>query len=258
MSELPRIELTAVVDGQAVARETFAGPDLDFTIGRADGADFRVVSHGVSRKHCKISLKDGGIVLEDLGSANGTFVAGHRVSRRVLVGTGEFSACSCLIRYSIELEESSGPSQLERNSHHRLGDLTMQITPANLRKGKTRRKVVRPALRGHLVSRGEAGAPERVILLNKATFSLGRGEAADHPLKSGPRVAALILRADALFQVLDVSPKADAVKINGEPRASAPIHDEDELLICGSTFLFRDGFPRLDSPPTKRWVRGEI
>ena len=33
----------------------------------------------ISRRHCRIAPADGGWAVEDLGSANGTFVAGARV-----------------------------------------------------------------------------------------------------------------------------------------------------------------------------------
>lgn len=258
MSELPKIELTALVDGRAVARETFSGPDLVCVIGRGEGTDFRVVSHGVSRKHCKIVAEAGGLILTDLGSSNGTFVAGKRVSRRALVGEGEFAVCSCVIRYSIELgAPEQAPSRLVSNTRRGYADLTMQITPQSLRK-ETRRKVVRPALRGHLVRRVEGPVPERVVLLHKGTMSIGGGRGVDHEIAKGPRVAALVMRADSLFHVLDVSPKGDCVKINGESRATAPLYDQDELEVAGTTFLFRDGFPRQADPPTRRWSRGDL
>lgn len=255
MSEL-RIELTALVDGQAVARQTFEGPEISCVIGRGEGSDFRVVSHGVSRQHCKIATEGGGVILSDLGSSNGTYVAGKRVSRRALVGEGEFAVCSCVIRYAVKtsLPETTGSlSSLSRG----FADLTMQVTPQSLRK-ETRRKVVRPALRGHLVRRAEGAAPTRVVLLHKGTVALGAGEGVDHELPKGPRVAALLLRADALFHVLDVSHKCDQVKVNGEARATAPLYDQDELEVAGTTFLFRDGFPRKADPPTQRWSRGEV
>jgi pSer/pThr/pTyr-binding forkhead associated (FHA) protein len=256
VSEL-RVDLTALVDGQAVARESFKGPEISCVIGRGEGTDFRVISHGVSRKHCKIATEGGGLILTDLGSANGTYVAGQRVSRRALVGEGEFAVCSCVIRYSIKTSLPEGADRLMPISRQGFADLTMQVTPKNLRK-ETRRKVVRPALRGHLVRRAEGSVPTRVVLLHKATMILGAGEGADHPLPKGARVSALVLRADSLFHILDVSPKCDSVKVNGEARATAPLYDQDELEVAGTTFLYRDGFPRKADPPTQRWSRGDV
>lgn len=47
----------------------------DFFIGKEDGCVARIGDPGVSRKHAKITQKpDGSWQLEDLGSANGTYV----------------------------------------------------------------------------------------------------------------------------------------------------------------------------------------
>ena len=48
-------------------------------IGRREDADFRIPLTDVSRKHCRL-IKDGNILLmEDLGSSNGTYHNGRRV-----------------------------------------------------------------------------------------------------------------------------------------------------------------------------------
>src|SRR6188508_471912 len=53
-------------------------------IGRGDKADLRLVDDGISRDHARI-VKDGDrMVLEDLGSTNGTYCNGERVSRQPL------------------------------------------------------------------------------------------------------------------------------------------------------------------------------
>lgn len=50
-----------------------------FLIGRSPGCDLNLTHVGVSRQHASLDWKDGGPVLSDMGSANGTFVNGHRV-----------------------------------------------------------------------------------------------------------------------------------------------------------------------------------
>ena len=53
---------------------------------------------GVSRRHAKLSIAPGGLLLEDLGSTNGTFVNGERIASqrlqdgdRVTVGRVSFT-----------------------------------------------------------------------------------------------------------------------------------------------------------------------
>ena len=53
-------------------------------IGRDAMADIVIEDTAVSRRHVRISGHDGAFFVEDLGSANGTFVLGVKVSRQLL------------------------------------------------------------------------------------------------------------------------------------------------------------------------------
>jgi len=68
------------------------------TVGRAPRADFVVDAPLVSRLHCRLTLQDEGVLVEDLDSTNGTFVNGQRVRKglladgdRLRVGRMEFA-----------------------------------------------------------------------------------------------------------------------------------------------------------------------
>lgn len=50
-----------------------------FTLGRGAGATLAVADPGWSRAHATIDFMNDGYVVRDLGSANGTFVNGHRI-----------------------------------------------------------------------------------------------------------------------------------------------------------------------------------
>ena len=59
------------------------------TIGRAARADFVVDAALVSRVHCRLTLSDTDeLELEDLGSTNGTFVNGRKITK-VLLSDGD-------------------------------------------------------------------------------------------------------------------------------------------------------------------------
>jgi len=75
-------------------------------IGRAEECDIRPLSEDVSRKHCAVIAGPAAVWVEDLGSRNGTFVDGARISGKVQVNDG------AMIRVgSLELKVScSGPS----------------------------------------------------------------------------------------------------------------------------------------------------
>ena len=53
-------------------------------IGRADDCDIKLVSDRVSRHHCEVVYRDGQFEVRDLGSTNGTYVDGVRISRMAL------------------------------------------------------------------------------------------------------------------------------------------------------------------------------
>jgi len=63
-------------------------------VGRSSELDMVLVEEMVSRRHATITFRDGIITIEDLGSTNGTFVNGEKVTKtvlregdRILIGT---------------------------------------------------------------------------------------------------------------------------------------------------------------------------
>src|SRR5262249_10672059 len=52
------------------------GPET--VIGRAMSAQVRLNDDGISRRHCRVLQIGGQVIIEDLGSANGTLVNGER------------------------------------------------------------------------------------------------------------------------------------------------------------------------------------
>ena len=66
----------------------------EIVVGRSSELDMVLVEDMVSRKHAKITTSDSQVVIQDLGSTNGTFVNGEKVKKarlkegdRILVGT---------------------------------------------------------------------------------------------------------------------------------------------------------------------------
>jgi pSer/pThr/pTyr-binding forkhead associated (FHA) protein len=56
-------------------------------VGRHPNCDFRLFSPSVSRRHCCIAEVDGEVWVRDLGSTNGTWIDGRRVtSGRLRIG----------------------------------------------------------------------------------------------------------------------------------------------------------------------------
>ena len=53
-------------------------------MGRGDKVDVRLVDEGISREHAQLVQQGDKVILEDLGSTNGTFCNGTRVQRQAL------------------------------------------------------------------------------------------------------------------------------------------------------------------------------
>jgi pSer/pThr/pTyr-binding forkhead associated (FHA) protein len=58
-------------------------------IGRADECDVRPLSDEVSRRHCAVVVGPAEVWVEDLGSRNGTFVNGVRITEKTRVSDGD-------------------------------------------------------------------------------------------------------------------------------------------------------------------------
>jgi hypothetical protein len=93
MSDRPQFALR-FISGKYQGGEFPLRMNREIIIGRSSDLDMVLVEDMVSRKHAKISTNGGEVFIEDMGSTNGTFVNGEKVTRsrlaegdRILVGT---------------------------------------------------------------------------------------------------------------------------------------------------------------------------
>lgn len=94
-------------------------PGDSFSIGSAPGNDLRLAADtAVSRRHCRILADErNGYRIEDLGSTNGTFVNGVRVSHAFL----DEGARIRLGRTELEFSPQEGARELERSANESFG-----------------------------------------------------------------------------------------------------------------------------------------
>ncbi len=71
-------------DADGAENEIEISQDRPLVVGRRSTADLRMQDHGISSMHAAFEWVDGGLVVRDLGSTNGTWVHGERVPRATL------------------------------------------------------------------------------------------------------------------------------------------------------------------------------
>jgi hypothetical protein len=73
--------------------------DKRITIGRAEGTDIRLDSQAVSKQHAAIDVMGADHIALDLGSSNGTFVNGAKITRHLLRHGDTIEILEFQIRY---------------------------------------------------------------------------------------------------------------------------------------------------------------
>src|SRR5580692_5442763 len=76
--QIPETEIIVSKDGTELLRKTVAPGD--YVIGRDPGCEVQLDVELVSRRHAQLTVNFDHALIEDLGSSNGTFVNGQRVT----------------------------------------------------------------------------------------------------------------------------------------------------------------------------------
>ncbi len=84
---IPALEILARFDTSTLPRHTFA--DREMIIGRDPKCDLMIDVLAVSSRHARVSKVGGAIVIEDLGSSNGTFLNGRQINQPTPVVAGD-------------------------------------------------------------------------------------------------------------------------------------------------------------------------
>ncbi len=103
--------------GGQVLSEHPLPPGAELVVGRSDGCDVTIADGSVSRLHARLVGDGEGVYVEDLGSANGTFVDGTRARGRVRLADGQevraaqrAHAAPFVLRFQEERELPSPPA----------------------------------------------------------------------------------------------------------------------------------------------------
>lgn len=70
-------------------------------VGRGADCELSIAAHGLSRQHAAIHFRDGRLELEDLGSSNGTYFNGEKVTRVALADGDEVELGDVTLRFEL-------------------------------------------------------------------------------------------------------------------------------------------------------------
>src|SRR5436309_14134729 len=88
MNDRPRFALR-FISGKYQGGEFPLRMNREIIIGRSSDLDMVLVEDIVSRRHAKITTTDAEIAIRDVGSTNGTFVNGEKITGRARLHEGD-------------------------------------------------------------------------------------------------------------------------------------------------------------------------
>jgi len=103
-----RMPCLVVVQG-VEAGKVVALASRSLVIGSASAADIRLEERGVSRRHVRVLLRKHVVGVEDLGSTNGSWVNGQRISKTTLLKDGDslqLGVCRLALRFQDPQEKA--------------------------------------------------------------------------------------------------------------------------------------------------------
>ncbi|MDE2748492.1 MAG: FHA domain-containing protein [Chloroflexota bacterium] len=193
-------------------------------IGRSASNDIQIAEGHVSREHAVVSCKDGAFTVDDVGSANGTFVNGVQVYGMNPLAIGD--------------------------------ELHLFVSVLKLRSaaGEAREDVAEPvsAVAGDRASLRITRGPQRgqIFALLKEELYIGRSTpssnweiALQDPTVSRPH--AFLVKEEGGWKLFDLG-SINGTAVNSQPIAGGVAHnlrDGDRITFGGTMTVFHTGFP---------------
>lgn len=215
-------------------------------VGRDESADVLIDNPSVSRRHAEIKLEDSGWVVEDLGSSNGTYFKGqkitgpHSIGLGDEIGLGKFSIVFGkalgegevpVAKPSPMVEKEPAPQQPTMGA----AEGTMHINPHEVKellKDADRQK------RKHFVweSGDEKGTH---YLSDQPAVLIGTDQLCDIRVPKGPRHHLLLITVDGTVEARYLA-LFGSMTVRGRGTKRASLRDGDVLEVGGVKITFMD------------------
>jgi len=212
---------------------------LGVSIGRGDDMDIVIDNVSVSRRQARIQMMPSGEwIVEDLNSANGTFVNGQRLTApRPLSRGDEISFGKFSLFFDRALREPVQARALESRP-----DLPRPSDTFHMDRKDVERlqQVVAMRRRAHL--KWEARGKQDIFYLERLERSavlVGQSDLCDLRVPAGPKHHVLVLRNRTGYEVRNLSGWS-RMRVNGETLSQAPLKGGDVIEIRGLRLTFFD------------------
>jgi pSer/pThr/pTyr-binding forkhead associated (FHA) protein len=193
----------------------------ELSVGREVGNDVVLPEGGLSRKHCRFFEEGGQVLVEDLGSSNGTFVDGERIEEATPVRAGQEILVANI---AVQLSAASGapkrqPSAVRKaaGSSARTGTMNSPVAGK-----KPVRALPAPAGRP-----GSGGRPASAIARRGGGAATALAEEA--PAESGAPSARAVLRGQTGPWAGKRYPLSKVVSVIGRVEGNDVVVDDDSV-----------------------------
>jgi len=215
--------------------ETIPLEVTEIVIGREPGVDILIDSPGVSRRHARLYLQDDQYHLEDLGSSNGTFLNGERLTKPAHLKHGDEIRLGRTVALQYAGDQPSVNATMLEAGPGLSGSTVIdgQVIPI----GATmvgEEPMLSPAAPPPQLAISIAGETRHTFTLDQARFSIGRAEdnqiVIDSPIVS--RHHAYLEMVGGGFQIVVLAEASNPVLYEGRPLdAPRPLRHGDVLRI---------------------------
>jgi predicted component of type VI protein secretion system len=231
--------------GDSVLKEIPMG-EAPATIGRAPQGDIFIDNPAVSFHHARVISYDGVYYVEDLGSLNGTFLNGARVTQASLAPGDVITVGKHTVRFSMDppgvKPQAPAPKQEPEQEVAKLTGTMVLDTKLRrdlqeaFAKGQTAAASTRTHVGKLTVLKGKTTAKD--FLLTSPTSMIGKSDQCAVRLKGwfAPKIAAMIIKQGEAYQL---SPAAKKVTVNGlSLTAKVALHEGDLVAVGKVLFQF--------------------
>jgi pSer/pThr/pTyr-binding forkhead associated (FHA) protein len=250
--------ITVEFGGKVVKTYDFNKPAI--TIGRELDNDIVIDNLGVSRHHCKVEEKPGGVhVATDMGSNNGTFIRGQRIATFNLnhgdvISIGKYTltydnpkqAAEALKEHKPNImdmptmEMSAGGKSGEAPKKQEVGPMTLQVDASDMERMQRERSTEVAAYLTFKV-----GAAPQQVPLQKSFMFIGKHDKADFKA-DGWRVMprhAMLVRDAMGYTLVNLSSKKPTY-LNDKAVDMQRLKNADVVKVGKFEFTFYVGKPK--------------